>query len=48
MQETNRADDSQLRAWQESFDAVVREQGIDLGGKKDVTVQGIAVKNTAK
>jgi len=27
MQETKRADDSQLQAWQESFDAVVREQG---------------------
>jgi pyruvate dehydrogenase E1 component len=27
MQGTNRADDDQLRAWQESFDAVVREQG---------------------
>jgi pyruvate dehydrogenase E1 component len=27
MQESNRADDDQLRAWQESFDAVLREQG---------------------
>ena len=27
MQGSNRADDDQLRAWQESFDAVVREQG---------------------
>ncbi len=28
------------------FEAVLREQGIDLGGKKGVKVQDIAVVNT--
>ena len=30
------------------FEAVVREQGIDLAGKKDVKVEGITVTNTLK
>ena len=30
------------------FETVVREQGIDLAGKKDVKVEGITVANTLK
>jgi hypothetical protein len=30
------------------FETVVREQGIDLGGKKDVKIEGITLTNTLK
>lgn len=30
------------------FETVVREQGIDVAGKKDVKIEDIAVKNTLK